>query len=344
MRHTIDLLKFSEDPHHCSSIAFGNVSSMYSDTIIACYHGRECTDHQRVHVYVYNQTKSTKYHLDLEPKTGNPIVWNQDGKVFIFYSRFADINKDGNPVEMKRGPVERWQYCENFLAELAMEDEKLKLKNVEKIDDAFGLLARCQPITINGKTLIPLYREKDPICEIWEYDNGLKKRSEFGGDSQHLMEQYNFSIHYLGDGVAIQPTLVEIKGTLYAFCRNVCRGANDKKKAWTTHSIDNGFTWQPLKASGIPNHNNSLIAIDRDGKDCYFVLNLDPGRSDIFLYDSRTKGQISLATPIVSDYKQSFSYPNYAWHNNILHIVHTNSGLIAWHQFDKDFLDEIFAK
>lgn len=332
MKHITQFIKIANDNHHCSSITFGNTPE--PAYIIAFYHGQECRDNQRVSVYVNG------HHVDLEPKTGNPIVWNENGKVMILYSKFTDADKDGNPVKMNRGPVERWQYCENYLAEVTYTN-KIELKNIRKIDDAFGLLARCQPVKVDGKTLIPLYREKDPICEIWEYDNNaIKKRSEFGAGYEEIVDEFGLEYNYLGNGVAIQPTLIEANGALHAFCRNVCNGFDNKRKSWVTTSLDNGFTWQPMKYTGIPNHNNSLVAIPKENE-FYLVLNHTANRYDIVLYDMVSKNQISLATPI-SKKRLSFSYPNYTWVDDKLNIVHTNSGIIAWHQFDKEFLNEVF--
>ena len=78
----------------------------------------------------------------------------------------------------------------------------------------------------------------------------------------------------------------------------------------------------------------------KDGEELYFVLNTDGQRSNMLLANNRTS--IPLHAPLTG-MRNSYSYPNYHWHGDVLNIVHTNCRRIAWHQIDREFLHESFG-
>jgi hypothetical protein len=337
MQHTTTIIGHPDyNFNHCASII---VREGYSAIVGYC--GRECTDEQRV--FIYNNGK----YATLEPKTGNPIIWEFDDKINILYSKFEDIAPDGSKPNT---PVERWKYCSNYYFQVNASsfDDYIKNdtihgdfieKNSTKIDDMFGLLARCQPIIFNGECLIPMYKEKNPICEIWSLnDSKLYKKSSFGEVTNEWCEENNVIPSSLGHGVAIQPTLAITNNSLTAYMRNVSR---NHEHAWYSKSKD-GINWSELKQTRIPNENNSLIYVN-DNKRPYVVYNTNRTRSDIRLLATASGKSIPLGRILHSYGRESYSYPNYAWGENCLHIVHSNCGMIAHHMLTKKYLEEVFG-
>ena len=336
MNKNTRIIKISNEMHHCSSIAQTN-DGRY---VLTFYIGKECTDQQRVVVALFDKDKKLITHIELESKTGNPIVWNENGRIMIIYSIFTDKDVDGTELDLSSKPVLRWKYCDNYAAEVLVSDDSIKVINPTLINDAHGQLARCQPIDVNGTTLIPMYREKDPYCFIWEYNNGVKLRSSFGDVNPELKVDLESS--YLGKGAAIQPSLLFVNGKLVAFCRNVCNMGNDKdSRVWMAESYDLGKTWSTLSFVGFPNHNNS-IAVAFNGKLLFFIFNEDRYRKSMILFENTTRIGLNIASPL-SGNRRGYSYPNYLWDSNgSFHVVHTNCKKIAWHTFDKEYLDESY--
>jgi hypothetical protein len=312
MRHNINLIG-GDTFNHCASITIIN-----NTPIIVGYCGQECTDKQRVFIYHNNE------YIYLENKTGNPIIWNYEDKLNIIYSKFEDKDKNGNyPLY----PVERWKYCSNHHIQLSLDNIKLKeIPKSKEIPEMFGLLARCQPIMFNNECLIPMYREKNPRCEIWSFDGNEFTNKSIFGETDHISN--------LGRGCAIQPTLMIENNELIALCRNVAQPPFNK--AWFSKSPD-GVIWSELEESNIPNMNNSLVCIGYNNTN-YAVYNQDRSRSDIILRDlhKATSTQLGIGR---ANNLLSYSYPNYALDGENLHIVHSNSKMIAHHIFDKEFLD-----
>lgn len=331
MIHTTELVSIANNTlHHCSSI----VVVPEVGRIIAFYTGPECEDAQHVVIMALDRPLVTgllNLKIELQPKTGNPLIWFDHtlNKYFVLYSLFEDGDADGNKP---RSPVQRWMYCSTWFAELDVEN--FELKNVHEIKDGFGLLARCAPYFVGGRMLIPLYREKDSRCEIWVVENGtLVKISHFGDITDQPDDAYPQS--RLGHGIAIQPTLIKKNDKLYALCRNVCM---DAEKAWIFESDDDGLTWSAAQKMGIPNHNNSLTAIPWED-DYMLLMNTDKYRSEMYLGYGSNIGVIKLGTKIAG-IRNSYSYPNYCIDvYGDLHVVHSNCGMLAVHKMDKEFVN-----
>lgn len=348
MLHKTDFISLGPEMHHCSSIAVDNGGYW-----IALYHGQECQDEQRVAVCYRDKNDQRPYTVtvDLEDKTGNPIVWKFQDQVYLLYSYFTDATSSGSPIDYGRRPVDRWKNCINYLAKLSYENGEIKIEKVGEIDGMYGLLARCQPLVENNRVLLPMYREEDPLCQIWSFNGyNFVKLSEFGEmtyDIAQDLPRSGMAPGSLGNGYAIQPALMKTDGTYYAFCRNVCRpvspGADDNFKAWVFSSKD-CKNWSEVKMSGIPNHNNSLMVVNRGNNDGFVIFSTNRSRKDMILFGTNSKNSIHLERNLTSRRRSSFSYPNAAWDSEGgLHITHTNSGIIAWHYFDKEFLSEAFG-
>jgi len=349
MHHNTKFISYGRELHHCASIT-KNIDGYF----IANYIGKECTDFQRVVIGFFD--KPAGHVIDsteLHNKTGNPIVWTFKDQAYLLYSYFSDSTKDGLPISYGSRPVERWKNCTNHLAKIDFDGNKVKVEDVGMINGMYGLLGRCQPLIEKDRVLLPLYREEDPLCQIWSFDgSGFNKLSDFGELTAELagrLPEIGMTTGSLGAGVAIQPSLVYHNGSYHAYCRNVCRAMNKesdlKFTAWAAKS-PNCEEWSPVKLSGIPNHNNSLAVIHRnydDEKDGFVVFNTNRYRNDMILYGIKNKISLNLQHNFKRS-RQSFSYPNLMWEDDSLHVVHTNCyGMIAWHYFDKEYMIEAFG-
>lgn len=134
--------------NHCSSInSFNNIQTL------AWYGGKECDDTQSVYIVnpalrVHQQEPFTK----VGGKTGNPIVFEHRGSIYMIYSKF----------ESNRRGALRWQDCSLWLALLNVHKKKHPtiVDQVQIADHSLHLLARCNTIKMGTNTIIPLYNEK----------------------------------------------------------------------------------------------------------------------------------------------------------------------------------------
>lgn len=335
MLKTSRIISISDNLHHCSSI------TAIDDYFVLCfYEGSECTNDQKVVIILYDNNFKELDRLIKPNRTGNPIIWNEDGRLMMIYSYFSDTDENGNLVKIRQ-PVKRWMYCDNYLSELKINNDSLECIKDDLIYDMHGQLTRCSPIKLNDKTLIPTYREKNPKCFIWEYDNNeLSCLSSFG--DLDISRMPNLSYSYLGKGVAIQPSLVYCNNRLYAFCRNVCRSSDNNKYSWQAYSEDYGKSWSNLDIGIIPNHNNSIVVIPSINKNSViFLFNNNRQRKDLIMHETASSCSMNLSIPLGPI--RSFSYPNYCWDKHgSLHLVHTNCRKIAWHTIDRELIHELF--
>ena len=336
--------------HHCASVVCFN-----GYTYIAFYKGRECHDEQRVVIQQYNAAFNLVSEIELEEKTGNPVLFATKSAVYIIYSKFTDSYEDGNLIPGLQNPsVERWKYCRNYIS-VVFSVCSLDTVCTEEIPGTYGRLARISPFTVpdhfktsgreNITHLIGFYREKDPVCEVWGRDPSAKT---VGGSIVFLdrfcemteaMKTSKWNMSNLGVGVGIQPSFCIINNRLYAFCRNVARVAGDDRRAWLCASRGTSFDeWTDPVESCFPSHNNSLALFKADGLN-WAIFSTDSQRSDMFLYNLEYGDSIDLRCPGFLT-RQSYSYPNVYVddRSSKVHIVHTNCGLIAWHCFDFDYL------
>ena len=340
MKMQTDIISLGNELHHCASIALVPAGFGF-DYAITFYYGKECTDDQRVVVCFMNKDGSVGSKIYLEHKTGNPVLFNYGNKLFLLYSVFTDATEDGIPIDYGRRPVRRWMNCDNYIAEIIKANEGFELSNINKIDGAYGRLARISPSLVattkeGNKLLIPMYREEDPICEIWTFDGEkVEKLSEFGLPQDDL----SYAQGSLGEGYAIQPTLFHHKGSIHALCRNVTR---DHENAFYFNSQDGGATWSKASLAQIPNHNNSISSVNHND-DVYFVYNLERSRNSMVLSSINSNMRMPIHRPMPTP-RVSYSYPNMISCGDALHVVHSNCSKIVWHRFDKDFLDECFPK
>lgn len=340
MYHHTDLIKLPDAAlHHCASI------TVYPQTIwVALYFGKECSDEQRVMVCINDGPKESPYQngFCLEGKTGNPLIFTYKNQVYLLCSKFEDNSEIVNLVD-------RWKYCSNHLYKLERswnKDVPIKCEYVGKIDKLFGLLARCAPIEYNGKLLIPLYREKDPVCEVWEFDGEFKFISRFGEVSEQFINDNQIIFGRLGDGIAIQPSLFVggpnatqpfTIGNLYAICRNVTRSHNN---AWL-YETDDMKNWRQMDCAELNLNSSLVVAQSPDRTKSLFIKSSDIKKPRTNMLMTNKGITMNLAVPISDG--GSFSYPNYYWDRNYLYVVHSNCNSIAVHTFDEEILKAMYG-
>jgi len=339
------LLSMNDKYHHCASVA-----EAYGCYWLAYYNGAECTDDQRVVVEQWSVDFQMIKRHELEGKTGNPVLLPLRGRLFLLYSEFMDKDENGQYApEVSFRPVDRWKYCDNHLLEI---DPSVSgcLGSPELFTWAHGLLGRCHALE-DGKLsdahlLVPLYREKDPLCVLGRLE--LRKGKEgklrsprfllvdsFGEVPREIAAVSKWTMGSLGVGAVIQPTLYRKGLELHAFCRNVARKAGDDCRAW--HAMKLNGSWSSIRESVIPNHNNSLCIIDYYG-DPLMVYSTKRDRSDLWLENMITRKRLDLRIPALFG-RSSYGYPNIMIDSQqAVHVVHTNHGHIAWHRFEQEYI------
>jgi len=328
------------EPYHCSTLV-----PTPRGLLLAAYKGKECTDDQRVVVVlsVPNDPWILGEPLELPGKTGNPVLWEHEGRYWLLYSEFVD--RLGRWVP--ENPVDRWKSCELWLQELSVDTGTIvRVGNPKKISGGLGKLGRCAPHYYQGKLLVPLYREKDPWCFVYEFvGETLVPYTDFG------IVEYGDAVlkSKLGVGGAIQPTLfTSMKtGKLVAFCRNVafrCFAAGDAP-AWQATLDPKTHKWNVSAKRDLKNYSSSLHNINAFGN-LFMVADGIPGRTGMKLYCAN-RVEIPLGSCLFGlPWKPTYSYPFMAVDisNNILYTSLTNCGAILVHMFTKDFIDMTFFK
>jgi hypothetical protein len=278
--------------------------------LIAFYTGlAECHDSQRVCIFWQHPNGDTSSKaLELEPFTGNPVLFNWGTSTYIIYSKFEAFPSN-------RG--EWWQYCSLWQRQVRFVNGYVGLEVGEPtriiVSDAedgppigLGFLARCNPIKVGDELILPLYREHQKC-----YGAIIK------GSGDPLKWAMVSGTLGSGNPPAIQPTLWHRDGTIYGLLRNFTfHGLG--RRALQTQSTDGGQTWTPLSPrQEFFNANNSLILLDI-GEDYApaVVWNNDPaGRRNLVL--GTFKGDVLY--PL--DYHGS--YPAYTIQGDKVHILYS---------------------
>jgi len=280
--------------NHCSSVL-----PIEQGTIVTWYAGRgECLDDQSVYVAFLNNHKQQDI-IRIGDKTGNPIVWTQDGKINLLFSKFEDSHIVNNLAD-------RWKYCSLWIQQLKLIDKQLVMigRPIRIATSDAHLLARCPPVIHQDRLLLPLYDEYTRQCVIYTHSNGeYYELSRFGKD-------------------LIQPTIWSKNNALYALARNF---TNIPHNLAEVHSSASGDEWQSEGTSELYNVNNSVCAANwRNG--VAVVWNDTPGyhRANLSLgflmhrKDTLRPFKISNLSPLHG------SYPTCVVHNDQLYITYTN--------------------
>lgn len=289
--------------NHCSTV------SEYKDGIAIAWYGgtKECHDDQSVFA-IYIDKNGASQPLILEPKTGNPVLWTENGRLYLLWSRFEDN------VQIKR-IVDRWKYCSLWLSELKLENDQLHLVGNLATIGQHNLLGRCKPIGHNGKLYLPLYDEV--------------RRNGVIITGNHL--NYKFSGR-LGVNM-IQPTLWSDGDKICSLSRNFY---SLLRFSQYSESID-GVVWSDPVTTNVNNHNSSLHAINWCGYNLLLWNNTQEiRRSHLTLGIIEKSGNVKVLG-IISKYG---AYPSLCGHiDGDLYLSYTNAqGTINVCKYDRDRL------
>jgi hypothetical protein len=309
--------------NHCSSVCPFN-----DGVLITWYSGfGECLNDQSVHCIFIDKYGMSGI-LRLGDKTGNPIAWEYDGKLFILWSRFEDTGDISNPVN-------RWKYCSLWIQEcyigLSNGNNRYDIKLLDKPQmlsgPEDGLLARCNPIAIDGEILLPLYHESQR--------HGV------------IMKGKNKSFRTIGniDGAdIIQPTLWESGGIIHSLSRDFSSHSALNKARYSL-SEDRGMTWSDPVPTNIHNRNNSIHVINYGDDDFVLWNNSSHGRDNLTLgilhYESLSlEGPKIGIEPIMVVNKVYGSYPSIATHNSDLYFSYTTDRrTISYNLWSKEYVE-----
>lgn len=284
--------------------SFNHSASICRDTntnseLVCWYHGNyECSEDQTLSVSMIRDNKEIDS-IEIERKVGNSIIFKHENEIYVIYSRFR---------KMTQNRIERWQHCILKASKISIKNDKLSFSKPWAISSKIGMLPRCNPIKIDGKTLLPLYYEYDNRegsgveCTI----KSTKKRPIVLDEmtiieSEHQMIQPTF---YADDGI------VKCLGRNFKPIQNNALFSQKENGKWSQAVFDNRFL----------NFNNSISTF-QGGNKTYVLWNNDPrGRRNMTLGEIRKDNVKSL---LISTFDHA-SYPNgIVDENGNLHIVMT---------------------
>lgn len=306
--------------NHCASIC-----PHKDGVLIAWYAGRqEAVRDQEVNVVYWESGEEYRGQFKVGARTGNPVIWAMSKKkACLLYSYFENVDVR---------PVKRWGYCSNWLTPIEHKPSRNQTWASyvhRQLELEIGYLGRCQPIKVNDRWYLPLYRELDPYGLIMVSKDGWnwEELSRFGVSDHDAATRF-------GKGILMQPTLWSDGSRMFALCRNVAKTG----RAWFGQSFDMGATWSDPAHTSIPNHNNSIVVL-HDGTDNPWVIwNQDRMRTALLL------GKIdgTDAVPYYRLNKNKASYPNYCVdYDGAIHVVHSDRPHIKHHIFNRAWLDEL---
>ncbi len=222
----------AEKFNHCSTIC------PYRDgVIIAWYSGMmECSDDQSVYLLFIGKD-TTSRPLKLKDGTGNPVIWQENGKTYLLWSRFEHNNKIAKLTDL-------WKYCSLWMTEIDLVGDELQLIGEIVSFKEPHLLGRCRPIQFADKIILPLYDEVNQCGII------------MAGTALDFVQ-----IGQIGNKM-IQPTLWIENDKICSLSRNF---HSEHKHARYSESIDGGKTWSEPILTNIKNKNSSLHAITWNG-------------------------------------------------------------------------------
>lgn len=115
---------------------------------------------------------------------------------------------------------------------------------------------------------------------------------------------------------AIQPAIITHKGgKIQLLCRST------SSKILTSESIDNGYSWEPLTETELPNPNSGIDAVTlKDGRQLLVYNHLVKGRNMLNMAISEDGSKWQAAALLESDMEGTeFSYPA---------VIQTDDGLV----------------
>ena len=220
----------AETFNHCSSLCPHD-----DGVLLAWYSGsNECQDDQSVYITYLSNNRHLPP-IRIGDKTGNPIVWRENDRTWLLWSKFEDLK----PSKIL---AHRWRYCSLWIQEVKVSDGIELSKPVKIADASKNLLAITNPIILlhratESQLILPLYDEDKRQCVIFQ-----------GGEGQFQ------EISRYGNAI-IQPALWADGGRIHSLSRNF---GNRQRKALYYSSSDDGNTWHRGGPSFFQNINNSI--------------------------------------------------------------------------------------
>lgn len=292
--------------NHCASVI------QFTDGIMVAHYAgsRECEDDQHVVLHI-NEGGQWSDPIELESRTGNPILFKSGDDVYAAYSRFERDHPQ---------PVKKWMYCSSWCRKIADEiGEPMPMYRHPRL----GYLFRSAPVYHNGKVLLPVYREENCYGTIHEWL----------GDRLKLIGRIGF-----GCNSVMQPSLWYDGEAWHVLCRNHQPHVFGPY-AWHSTSVDLIHWSHPMLEKTIDNYDNSLVVINDGKKNPLIVWNAGKNRSDLRLgkLDDHSLGR-SYVTLNEGGYG---AYPNHCFDGmGNLHLVwtdlHNDQMVIKHMEFNKD--------
>jgi predicted neuraminidase len=218
----------------------------------------------------------TNYRVSRDFNGAGPPKWERQGLVLL---KPQDFSKDAE-AELERLLKDKKSVVgEKWRDEVPFERKKLE----DKLHQRLGWQPRCKPTTLpSGRILLPLYSDT--------YSLSIMAISDDGGDNWYASKPI------MGFG-AIQPAILRRDdGTLIAYLRE--NGVSQRIR--TSSSNDEGLSWGPVTATGMPNPGSGL-----DG------LRLANGHW-LLVYNDTAKGRNSLVVSISDDEGKTWK-----WHRHL---------------------------
>lgn len=287
--------------NHCSSIC-----SINKGILLAWYSGSgECLDDQNVCLKFIGK-KNQSETIKIGDGTGNPIVWcNNTKEAVLLYSKFERTNT--NHI------TDRWKHCSLWIQHVHINNGIQLSGEPIKVSDEH-ILARCNPVVLQNRLIMPLYNEAKATCVIGELAN----------DKLSIIGEF-------GSGI-IQPTLWIENDKLHSLSRNF---RNNCVYAQYSNSED-GITWTNPVDTDIKNNNSSLHAISYNNSN-YLIWNDTVGKYRrllsfgelILVNESVTVDRISTIS------EDNGSYPSITIVDNRLAFTYTKFGKIEYHEWNR---------
>jgi len=286
--------------NHCATVLG------FEDGLLVAYYAgtAECQDDQHV-VLTFKRDGRWIDLIKLENKTGNPLLFKFEDKTYLAYSRF-EKDCPGNLVK-------KWAYCSLWCREIVMEEghpgvgEPLPTFKHPQL----GYLFRAAPLYLEGRTILPLYREEGSYGAAYEWM----------GDHLKLVGKIGY-----GCNSTMQPTLWHDGTAFHSLSRN-CQPQVYGGYCWHSTSPDLERWSHPELEQSLDNNHNSVAVVNDGQKDPLVIWNVGRSRNDLRLGKlcGHTLGR-SLVTLNGSFLgTQGYgAYPNYCFYNEELHLVWTD--------------------
>jgi predicted neuraminidase len=217
----------------------------------------------------------------------NPVLFNNGKKILLFY---------------KVGPTPREWWGELKVSN----DEGETWEKASRLpEDIYGPIKNKPVLLNNGELLCPSSTENEGWRVHMEITSG-------NGSSWERTPALNKK-----DTAVIQPTLLILLGNdIEMLCRS------KSSRILSSHSVDNGHTWSPFKATPLPNPNSGIDAVSlSDGRQMVVYNHLVEGRNilNVSVSDDGKNWKAAVLLENDQNTDSEFSYPA---------VIQTKDGMV----------------